>query len=584
MAKKDRNDKDLVTDRHPEHIGHEVRWRWLMDSLEGGDRYRDSTYGTDTRGQAVYNLVRHKREYPEPRDLAVARSLGYADASYAGMGGYQGSDPTVRSTDDDFELRRARTPIPTFVAEAIDTHLGVIYSKEIGRKGIDGPGFRALRDWMEDVDGRGTRYDQWIRESFAPLFLVLGQLDLYFDHPRKPDGAEVATEADVKALGLDRCIVSYVLPENVRDWSLDPITGLYAECVVRECVDPDDPEEGDRFWHWTPTDSRALDKQGNVVVDPNPHPFGCVPVVRLFDRRKFRCRNVGQSRYEGIAERQREYYNRDSELILSDTTQAHPLLQGPEDYVQADGSLPIGPGWLLPKKKNSTGAGATYEGFDVVDFPKDGAESIRKNKADIRDDVDRDAALAKPAGAAGSGAGVVGQSGLSKIMDSQTGNRKLSAIANALARCERTIVEYALRVLLDRPDVSDMMAAVEVVYPTDYDLQSSQDLGAFIADFMDLLEQAGNAPESEIIALSRYYRAALPGLDDEVYRRVDEEIREHVEAAAERKKQLAEAPPMPPPGAQASPPLTPANPDDLTAEESESGDDSRDGNPPAPVR
>src|SRR3954468_6997456 len=111
MARKDRNDKDLVTDRHPEHIGHEVRWRWLMDSLEGGDRYRDATYGTDTRGQAVYNLVRHKREYPEPRDLAVARSLGYADASYAGMGGYQGSDPTVRSTDDDFELRRARTPI-----------------------------------------------------------------------------------------------------------------------------------------------------------------------------------------------------------------------------------------------------------------------------------------------------------------------------------------------------------------------------------------------------------------------------------------------------------------------------------------
>ena len=127
-------------------------------------------------------------------------------------------------------------------------------------------------------------------------------------------------------------------------------------------------------------------------------PSAGVPIVRVFDRRKPRCRNIGQSRYEGIAERQREYYNRDSELILSDTTQAHPLLQGPEDFVQADGTIPIGPSWLLPKKKNTQGGATTYEGFDVVEFPKDGAESIRRNKADLRDDVDRDSALVRPTG------------------------------------------------------------------------------------------------------------------------------------------------------------------------------------------
>ena len=134
-----------------------------------------------------------------------------------------------------------------------------------------------------------------------------------------------------------------------------------------------------------------------------------MPIVRVFDRRKPRCRNIGQSRYEGIAERQREYYNRDSELILSDTTQAHPLLQGPEDYVQPDGSVPIGPGWLLPKKKNTQGGSATYEGFDIVEFPKDGAESIRRNKADLRDDVDRDASLVRTRPAAAAGAVGPGQ-------------------------------------------------------------------------------------------------------------------------------------------------------------------------------
>ena len=35
-------------------------------------------------------------------------------------------------------------------------------------------------------------------------------------------------------------------------------------------------------------------------------------------RRRPRCRNIGLPRYEAIGELQREYYNRDSELILSD--------------------------------------------------------------------------------------------------------------------------------------------------------------------------------------------------------------------------------------------------------------------------
>src|SRR5262249_40426201 len=160
------------------------------------------------------------------------------------------------------------------------------------------------------------------------------------------------------------------------------------------------------------------------------------------DGRKFRCRHIGQSRYEGVAERQREYYNRDSELILSDTTQAHPLLQGPEDFVQADGTIPVGPSWLLPKKKNTQGGATTYEGFDVVMFRKDGADSIRKNKSDLRDDVDRDSALVKPTGRDG-----VAQSGLSKVMDHTDGNNRLAKIAKVLARAEFVIAELATTVL-----------------------------------------------------------------------------------------------------------------------------------------
>src|SRR5262249_46589918 len=149
---------------------------------------------------------------------------------------------------------------------------------------------------------------------------------------------------------LDRCLAGIILPQDMLWWKLDPTGHRYEECLVQEWSRSDDGPVA-RYRHWDAERSVLYDSEGHVLA-VTPHPYSYVPIHRLFDGRKFRCENVGQSRYEGVAERQREYYNRDSELILSDTTQAHPLLQGPEDFVQEDGTIPIGPSWLLPKKKN----------------------------------------------------------------------------------------------------------------------------------------------------------------------------------------------------------------------------------------
>ncbi len=384
---------EIIGRRHPEWREHHLRWRWMLDSLEGGERYRQAIYGYDSRGLPVRNLIRHKREYPDPRDV-FDPATGLVGPFLAAAGHVDGTalDPACRASDDDYELRRARTPVPTFVAESVETHLARIYAREVGRGGPE-----ALTAWWADVDGCGATIDQWMTEVVAPLLLVLGQLDILMDHPPAPEGEAIETLADLKRLGLDRCLATYILPENMLWWRLDEGGHRYLECLVREPSETDDGVET-RYRHWTAAESTLYTDEGEVIAI-TPHPFGRVPIVRVFDGRKPRCRNIGRSRYESIAERQREYYNRDSELILSDTTQAHPLLQGPEDFVQADGTIPIGPSWLLPKKKNVNGASASYEGFDVVDFPKDGAESIRKNKADIRDDIDRDSALVTPTGA-----------------------------------------------------------------------------------------------------------------------------------------------------------------------------------------
>ena len=266
----------LIRLRHPEWRENQIRWRWLLDSLEGGERYRQAVYGHDLRGLSIRNLIRHKREYPDPRESGGS----FVDPSLFGVDRLrEGDDPAFSATDDDYELRRARTPVPTFVAEAIDTHLSRIYAREVRREGPE-----RLSDWWADVDGCGSSIDQWMAETVAPLLLTLGQLDLAFDHPAAPEGEEVETRADSERLGLDRCVGSYILPENMLWWRLDPTGHRYAECLVREYHEEvQGPAE--RYRYWTAEDSTLYDPDGEVIAT-TPHSFGRVPIIRVFDRRK----------------------------------------------------------------------------------------------------------------------------------------------------------------------------------------------------------------------------------------------------------------------------------------------------------
>jgi hypothetical protein len=108
---------------HPEWLMHQLRWRWLLDSWEGGEAYRMAVYGYDIHGVPVRNLIRHKREYPSSFDANYSIQTGRP----------LGTDQANQATDDDYELRRARTPVPTFVAEAVEAHLARIYSREVHR-------------------------------------------------------------------------------------------------------------------------------------------------------------------------------------------------------------------------------------------------------------------------------------------------------------------------------------------------------------------------------------------------------------------------------------------------------------------
>ena len=536
----------VVQRRHVDWLEHQIRWRWLLDSFEGGDRYRNAVYGPDRRGLPTRNMFRHKREYPDPQMFPTvcqgfAGFVGSVNSQTQDIGaslypGMLGADPGATAQDDDYEYRRSRTPVPEFVAEAIEIHLAKVYDQEVSRHGPDD-----LKAWWLDVDGRGTPIDDWMRETVAPLLLVLGCIDICLDHPKAPPGVKVTTRADELRLGLDQCIASYILPENMVWWRNDR-AGRYLECLVREYADPSDridcdkdgnPINGEargnvgetwrqnyvRFRLWRSDESILFSYDGATILERVRHPFGRVPIVRLVDLPRHRTPHIGKSRYEAIAEYQREYYNRDSELILSDTLQAHPFLSGAEDFCKSDNTLSVGPGYILPMKKNpETGS---YQGWEFVSPPKDPAESLRRNKADIVEMKDRRACLIKPAG---SSASTVSQSGISKQLDAINGHKLLASIAKSIAKAERQLAEYALMVLRNEPIERQEREQIRVVYPARFELFAATELIDNLTKLQVTLKCAGEAPNTEREILQAIVRQTLLGLTDAEYDRLDAEI------------------------------------------------------------
>lgn len=497
-----------------EYLTQKLRWRWLLDSYEGGEIYRTASYGMDVKGMPVRNLIRHKREYPLQQD-----------ASYSLQSGRPlGTDQAAQATDDDYELRRARTPVPTFMSEAIGEHLSKIYNQEISRKGP-----KALEDWWADVDGRGTSMDQWMADVFAPLFVAFGQLDFHADHPQAPEDEPVSSRADELRLGLDKCLGSYVLPTNIPWYKVDR-QGRYVELIVRE--NDDDGRATFRYWNaklWATYDAKGKE------IKRFDHNYGFIPIGREFCKRRPSCRHVGLPPYEVIAEIQREYYNRDSELILSDSIQAHPVVQGPEDFIKPDSVIGIGPGYVMPMKKDASKGG--YQGWEVLDFPKGAADSIRTNKNDLRDTADRAACLTKPAGSAGTSGGTMGQSAASKRLDASTGNELLGKLAATLQHVEEDIAAMVLQVLKIKPGEDE----VKIGYPRQFDLWNADELMTAIQNFELIIGQVGDAPETEQALLCKAVRLMLPGCDDEEYAEMDAELEALLETRQADKKAQREA-------------------------------------------
>jgi hypothetical protein len=320
-------------------------------------------------------------------------------------------------------------------------------------------------------------------------------------------------------------------------WKTHPVSGRYLECLVKET----DEAGAVAFRHWSAVDSVLYNENGETI-EAIPHDYGRVPIVRVFDKRHPRFFNVGVSRYEAIAEIQREVYNKESELILTAMTEAHPLIQAPEEYCSPENEVPLGPGFLLPKKKiNVSGGGNDYEPWEYLTPPSGPSDSIRADQTRMRDAADRAARLTKPAGSAGTTGGTVAQSGVSKELDQKAGNALLARIAANLQKAERDAAE-CFAAVRGFPDAD----AAIITYPQSFSLLSAKELAEGTTEIQGILEACGNVPEMEIPLVKKLARELLIGEPDDVLTASDKAIEEFINDRFAQATRERETPPAPP--------------------------------------
>ena len=514
----------LIKRRHPEWTEHQKRWRWLMDSLEGCDRYRHADYFFDpfTAPRAPW--------YAYGWDKATGEGIPFTFGQIVERNLVPHLSEMSVKASNIYALRLNRTKVPKYVEFVTRRYLSRIFARQISR--ADAP---MLDQWRGDVDGRGTEVGKWMRKTVGPMLLTLGQIDLVFGHPEMDDETVVNTRADQRALGLDRCIASYILPENIVWWRLNKAKSAYVELLVHERFD-----NGYRWRHWIDDRSDCYSSEGEYMPECSwTHSLGRIPVIRIVDDRKLRCDWVGQSRMEDVAETQKSVYNRRSELILGDVLHSHPLLQGPEEYVTNEGEISIGPGGMMPMKRLENGSG--YQGQEYLDPPSTGADSTRTHIQDDLDELMTHAGLLKPAGS--TSGSTVSQSGISKSFDAREGNDLLSEIAITLQEAEEQATQMALIVLTDGTVSQAELDAVEIEYPREYDLFTAGDLAGVLADIQMIVTASGGLPETEAEVIKRLITVLLPGLDEERLGELHDEVDLAVSSKATRADQMAEAGP-----------------------------------------
>lgn len=531
--------KKFISRRHPEYERSRIQAQWLLDTLSADGSYRDAEYGSDPYGNPVRNLWRLPQELPLA-DPSGSLILGPNGNPFNGVTTPQ-SD-LVYASEEMYQLRRAKTPIPQFAPMFIEKIMGKIYKRKIERTGP-----ARLVAWTENVDGRRTSLDEFMRDTVAPILCMLGMVDVAFDHPAADPAVPLPFGGPIDPHG---CTVRVILPEHMLWWIKD-ITGFfYVECLVREYVyDREKNKYIEQYRHWT-WDDWTLYAPDGEVISTGVHSYRIAPIVRLFDKKSIRSDDVSRSRFWGIADKSRVYYNEESELILNDTYHNCPLLQGPPDDGSGteDEGVPIGRNLVLKMVLDRDGHAIGYQYLTPSSEPN---QFMMMRLQSLQSQMEYEAGLTRSVGAVATGGevGSVQQSGISKAFDQEEGGDHLASISRMLGTNDYAILFVAWDVLTDGAATVAEIEEITANYPSRFNLLTFDQIAVISKAVQDFkIGPVGQTPEGDKQTLKLMYRELHPDLDGDTMRRIEDEIDEYVDRKATEWKNNAQPAPVAIPG------------------------------------
>lgn len=464
-----------------------------------------------------------------------SRSSGlFYDSATKGAHACTYLDRYPREDEEKFKRRIEVAHYPNYIAPLTDMKLGFIDRKEFNVENRPD----ALIDWRNDVDGKGTTWDEvapdiWLRAA------TVGWCPVLFDMPPAPTGPNgeplLITRAAAAELGL-RPVPVPLFPANLTAYQTD-IGGEFVWAKIRTDyrIAPDpmsDPYDVTIYTIWTRESfSRYEVRKGidgrntaRVITENTPHGFGRVPLCVL------RHKPTPNDPVKGIAMHGQEsiearaLFNRMSELDEHLRSQVFALLVLAMSENDKQGEIQLGTDNAL--RLDPASSQAHYfltPGTSVADVYENRLDTtIREIYRQARVEFTRPEASRQAV------------SGIARKFEFAQTNSALVAFAKQIARFEED-VDFTVGRALGIPD--EELQQIMVTAQDDFDIE---DLTSDLQIAIEAIDALRVGPTAERILRQRLISQLVPNISPEEEEAIRQDLIDLEAQMAQEREAMAE--------------------------------------------
>jgi hypothetical protein len=422
-------------------------------------------------------------------------------------------DQFPREDRDKFSKRIDVGHYTNFVGPLLELIVSYVNKSEMHRDAVPD----VVKEWQENVDGKGTTWDVMQRETVRPRAAHLGYCPVLYDWPDEHEaepGAPISL-ARRRELGVSVSAIP-LFPINLLDWSHDKdgdftAVKIRTDHVVREDLLGECKRE-ERYAIWyrdrVVVYVVTIDEKSNETLsqpEERAHDAGCVPLVIFRGKPTPDDKVRGLSIVGDLAIANRRYFNLESETDDHIRGQVFATLGIPvQDMAIPIGEILGGSGSAIKIPMQS------QMGLHYVAPPAGVAETLENRMTASEKAMYRTMRIEYDAP-------TVQTSGVARAYQFEQTNRRLADLAAGFARAE----QKSLRLvgdMLDAPKAEE----ITVTSPTDFSLE---DLAVDIENTL-LALGLGLGPTADRELRQRAARRLLPNLPMDKQELIGEELDE----------------------------------------------------------